>query len=318
VLDGIRAKVGDRVKVLYSEGCKITRDGGSWQRDEVFPSDPDQDRKQIARARKVAKQADVIVLCIGCNEQASREAWSLKHMGDRTSLDLIGRQDELVKAMLETGKPVIVFLFNGRPLSFNYVAQNVPVIFECWYLGQECGHAVADVLFGDFNPGGKLPITIPRSVGHLPAYYNHKPSARRGYLFDEVSPLFPFGFGLSYTTFEFKKLRLAKKNIHRNESTRVFIDVKNTGKRAGTETVQLYIRDLVSSVTRPVKELKGFAKVSLRPGESKTVALEITPESLAFHDIDMNYTVEPGEFEIMVGNSSRDMDLQKVILTVVN
>jgi beta-glucosidase len=317
VLDGIRAKVGDRVKVLYSEGCKITRDGGSCQRDEVFPSDPDQDRKQIAQARKVAKQADVIVLCIGCNEQASREAWSLKHMGDRTSIDMIGRQDELVKAMLETGKPVIVFLFNGRPLSINYVAQNVPVIFECWYLGQECGHAVADVLFGDFNPGGKLPITIPRSVGHLPVYYNHKPSARRGYLFDEVSPLFPFGFGLSYTTFEFKKLRLAKKNIRRNESTRVFIDVKNTGKRTGTETVQLYIRDLVSSVTRPVKELKAFTKVSLQPGESKAVELEITPASLAFYDIDMKYTVEPGEFEIMVGNSSRDADLQKVLLNVV-
>ena len=160
----------------------------------------------------------------------------------------------------------LFFLFNGRPLSINYVAQNVPAICECWYLGQECGHAVADVLFGDFNPGGKLPITIPRSVGHLPAYYNHKPSARRGYLFDEVSPLFPFGFGLSYTTFEFKKLRLAKKNIRRNESTRVLVDVKNTGKRAGTETVQLYIRDLFSSVTRPVKELKGFAKVSLTTG----------------------------------------------------
>ena len=317
VLDGICAKVGDRVKVLYSEGCKITREGGSWHRDEVFPSDPDQDRRQIAQARKVAKRADVIVLCIGCNEQASREAWSLTHMGDRTSLDLIGRQDELVKAMLETGKPVIVFLFNGRPLSINYVAQNVPAIFECWYLGQECGHAVADVLFGDFNPGGKLPISIPRSVGHLPVYYSHKPSARRGYLFDDVSPLFPFGFGLSYTTFEFKKLRLAKKNIRRNESTRVLVDVKNTGKRAGTETVQLYLRDVFSSVTRPVKELKGFAKVLLQPGESKTVALEITPASLSFYDIDMKYTVEPGEFEIMVGNSSRDADLRKVVLNVV-
>ena len=145
---------------------------------------------RLPRRSKVAKQADVIVLAIGGNEQTSREAWSLNHMGDRTSLDLIGRQEELVKAMLATGKPVIVFLFNGRPLSINYVAQNVPVIFECWYLGQETGHAVADVLFGDFNPGGKLPITIPRSVGHLPAFYNYKPSARRGYLFDDVSPLY--------------------------------------------------------------------------------------------------------------------------------
>jgi beta-glucosidase len=317
VLDGIRAKVGGRARVVYSEGCKITADGGSWQHDEVQLSDAKQDRRQIAGARKLARQADAIVLCIGCNEQGSREAWNTKHLGDRASLDLLGRQDELVKAMLATGKPVVVVLFNGRPLSINYVAQNVPAICECWYLGQECGHAVADVLFGDFNPGGKLPISIPRSVGHLPVYYSHKPSARRGYLFDDVSPLFPFGFGLSYTTFEFNRLRLAKKNIRRNESTRVFIDVKNTGKRAGTETVQLYIRDLFSSVTRPVKELKGFAKVSLKPGESKTMALDIKPESLMFHDLDMKYTVEPGDFEIMVGSSSRDADLQKVILTVV-
>ena len=317
VLDGIRAKVGEKVKVVYSEGCKITADGGSWQRDEVCLSDEKSDRRQIAEARKAAKSADVIVLCIGCNEQGAREAWSIKHMGDRTSLDLLGRQDELVKAMLETGKPVVVVLFNGRPLAINYVAQNVPAICECWYLGQECGHAVADVLFGDFNPGGKLPISIPRSVGHLPVYYSHKPSARRGYLFDEVSPLFPFGFGLSYTKFEFSNLRLTKKRIRQNQSTRIQVDLKNTGKRAGTETVQLYIRDQFSSVTRPVKELKGFTKVALKPGESKTIALEITPESLAFHDVDMNYIVESGDFEIMVGNSSRDGDLQKVMLTVV-
>jgi beta-glucosidase len=237
-------------------------------------------------------------------------------MGDRTSLDLIGRQDELVNAMLATGKPVIVFIFNGRPLSINNVAQNVPVVFECWYLGQECGRAVADVLFGDFNPGGKLPISIPRSAGHLPSFYNHKPSARRGFLFADVSPLYPFGFGLSYTSFQIKNVRLAKKKIKRSENTRVSADVTNTGKCAGTETVQLYIRDLVSSVTRPVKELKGFQKVSLQPGETKTVTLEITPGSLAFYDVKLKYVVEPGEFEVMVGNSSRDGDLQKVILTV--
>ena len=315
VLDGIRAKVGDRVKVLHNEGCKITV-GGSWNQDDVTPSNPIKDRKQIAEAVEVAKQADVIVLAIGGNEQTSREAWNLKHMGDRTNLDLIGRQEELVKAMLATGKPVIVFLFNGRPLSINYVAKNVPVIFECWYLGQETGHAVADVLFGDFNPGGKLPISFPRSVGHLPVFYNYKPSARRGYLFDDVSPLFPFGYGLSYTGFEIRNVRLAKKKIRRNETTRVLVDVKNAGKRAGTETVQLYLRDLVSSVTRPVKELKGFQKISLQPGETKTVSLEIAPDSLAFYDLKMKYVVEPGEFEIMVGNSSRDCDLQKVILTV--
>jgi beta-glucosidase len=315
VLDGIKAKVGDRVKVLYSEGCKITV-GGSWNQDAVTPSDPAEDRKQIAGAVDIAKQADVIVLAIGGNEQTSREAWNLKHMGDRTDLDLIGCQNELVKAMLATGKPVIVFLFNGRPLAINYVAENVPVIFECWYLGQETGHAVADVLFGDFNPGGKLPISFPRSAGHLPVFYNHKPSARRGYLFADVSPLLAFGYGLSYTNFEIKNVRLARKKIRRNESAHMMADVTNTGQRAGTETVQLYIRDLASSVTRPVKELKGFRKISLHPGETKTVIIEITPGSLAFYDVKMKYVVEPGEFEIMVGSSSRDCDLQKVILTV--
>jgi beta-glucosidase len=315
VLDGIKAKVGNRVKVLYSEGCKITV-GGSWQQDEVVASDPAEDRRQIKEAVKVAKQADVIILAIGGNEQTSREAWGLKHMGDRTSLDLVGRQDELVDAMLATGKPVVVLLFNGRPLSINHVAKNVPVIFECWYLGQECGRAVADVLFGEVNPGGKLPISIPRSAGHLPVFYNYKPSARRGYLWDDVSPLFPFGFGLSYTTFKVGNVRLAKKRIARGGSTRVLVDVTNTGERAGSEVVQMYLRDCVSSVTRPVKELKGFQKVWIEPGETQTVSLDITPESLAFYDVRMNYVVEPGEFEVMVGNSSRDADLQKVILSV--
>ncbi|HWR13374.1 MAG TPA: glycoside hydrolase family 3 N-terminal domain-containing protein [Terriglobales bacterium] len=316
VLEGIKACVGNKAQVLYSEGCKITR-GGSWNQDDVVPSDPEEDRKQIAEAVDVAKKSDVIVLAIGGNEQTSREAWSLKHMGDRTNLDLIGRQDELVKAMVETGKPVIVFLFHGRPNSINYISQNVPAIFECWYLGQECGTAVAEVLFGDFNPGGKLPISVPRSAGHLPVFYNYKPSARRGYLFDDVTPLYPFGYGLSYTTFELKNVRLAKKRIAKDGSTRVAVDVTNTGKHEGTEVVQMYIRDIVSSVTRPVKELKGFAKISLKPGETKTVDLDITPELLKFWDVNMKYVVEPGEFEVMVGTSSRDQDLQKVVLQVI-
>lgn len=315
LLEGIRAKVGDRVQVPYSEGCKITV-GGSWNQDLVTPGQPEDDRRQIHEAVKVAQNADVILLAIGGNEQTSREAWSLKHMGDRTRLRMVGQQQELVTTMLSTGKPVVVFLFNGSPLSIHYLQENVQAIFECWYLGQETGHAVADVLFGDYNPGGKLPITIPRSAGHLPAFYNYKPSARRGYLFDSASPLYPFGFGLSYTTFAFKNVRLAKKNIRVGQSTQVLVDVKNTGKRAGTEVVQMYIRDCVSSVTRPVKELKGFQKISLRPNESRTVALDITPESLAFYDLHMKYVVEPGDFEIMVGNSSSDADLQKVILTV--
>ena len=315
VLEGIRARAGASAQVLYSEGCKITI-GGSWNQDEVVPSDAVEDRRQIAEAVKVAQDADVIILAIGDNEQTSREAWNLKHMGDRPSLDLIGRQEELVQAMVQTGKPLVILLFNGRPVSTNYAAENVPVIFECWYLGQETGHAVADVLFGDHNPGGKLPISIPRSAGHLPAFYNYKPSARRGYLFDEVSPLFAFGYGLSYTTFTFRNVRLERKKIRRTGSTRVLVEVTNTGKRAGSEVVQMYIRDLFGSVTRPIKELKGFQKVFLAAGETKTVAIDITPESLAFYDIEMKYVVEPGDFEIMVGNSSRDRDLQKLILRV--
>jgi beta-glucosidase len=315
VLQGIRERVGDQVEVLYSEGCKITV-GGSWNADPVSLSDPEQDRKQIAEAIVVAKKADVIVLALGGNEQTSREAWSLQHMGDATKLELVGQQEDLVNAMLATGKPVILFLFNGRPISLGALAQKVPAIVECWYLGQETGHAVAEVLFGDFNPGGKLPITFPRSSGHLPAYYNHKPSARRGYLFDDVTPRYAFGYGLSYTTFQISEVRLEKKKIKRHQSTRVLAKVTNTGTREGAEVVQMYIRDLVSSVTRPVKELKGFTKVALQPGETTTVTLEITPESLAFYDVEMKYVVEPGEFEIMVGSSSRDEDLQKVILQV--
>jgi beta-glucosidase len=315
VLDGIREKAGKRIKVLYSEGCKITI-GGNWNQDEVVPSDPEEDRRQIAEAVEVAKQADVIVLAIGGNEQTSREAWGLNHMGDRTSLDLIGRQQELVEAMVAMGKPVIVFLFNGRPLSINYLSQHGQVIYECWYLGQETGRAVADVLFGDYNPGGKLPISIPRSAGHLPVFYNYKPSARRGYLFDDVSPLYAFGYGLSYTSFSITNARLMKKRIPRNGSTRVLVDVTNSGRREGTEVVQLYIRDVVSSVTRPVKELKGFKKVRLAPGESTTITFDITPDLLKFYDVNMKYVVEPGDFELMIGNSSRNEDLTRLNLQV--
>jgi beta-glucosidase len=315
VLDGIKERVGKRIKVLYSEGCKITV-GGNWNQDEVVPSDPEEDRKQIAEAVRVARKADVIVLAIGGNEQTSREAWGLNHMGDRTSLDLIGRQNELVSAMAKLGKPVIAFLFNGRPLSINLLSQKVPVIYECWYLGQETGRAVADVLFGDYNPGGKLPITVPRSAGHLPVFYNYKPSARRGFLFDDVSPLYAFGYGLSYTRFSIGNPRLEKKKIRIDGSTRLHVDVTNTGECEGAEVVQLYIRDRVSSVTRPVKELKSFKKVRLQPGETTIVEFEITPALLSFYDIEMKFVVEPGEFELMVGNSSRDADLTKLILQV--
>jgi beta-glucosidase len=313
-LEGIRAKAAG-LKVLYAEGCKITV-GGSWNQDDVTPSNPEDDRRQIAEAVEVAKQADVVVLAVGGNEQTSREAWALNHMGDRANLDLPGHQEELIMAVLETGKPVIAFLFHGRPNSINLLAARVPVIFECWYLGQETGRAVADVLFGDFNPGGKLPIIVPRSAGHLPVFYNYKPSARRGYLFDDVSPLYAFGYGLSYTTFRVANARLSKKSMKRGGACKVMADVTNTGRRAGSEVVQLYIRDVVSSVTRPVKELKAFERVYMEPGETRSVTFEITEDSLAFWNIDMKYVVEPGEFVVMVGTSSRDCDLEKLTLNV--
>ena len=315
VLQGVRLRAPADVEVLYHEGCKITV-GGSWVEDEVTAADPEENRRSIREAAAVAAQADVVVLAIGDNEQTSREAWAANHLGDRPSLDLVGQQDELFEAVAATGKPVVVLLFSGRPLSIRRVAERADAILELWYLGQETGTAVANVLFGDVNPGGKLPMTIPRSVGHVPAYYNYKPSARRGYLFDSVAPLFPFGFGLSYTTFAFENLRLEKEVVGTDESTRVLIDVVNTGPRAGDEVVQLYVRDLVSSVTRPVKELKGFQRLTLGPGERRTVAFDVTPEHLAFYDINMEWRVEPGEFRLMVGSSSRDEDLQSVTLRV--
>jgi beta-xylosidase len=316
VLKGIQEKVGTTAKVVYSEGCKITI-GGSWNDDAVvFPSEED-DRKSIREAVEVAKKSDIVILAIGDNEQTSREAWSKIHMGDRANLELIGRQNDLVGAIAATGKPIVVLLFNGRPNSINFVNNHVPAIVECWYLGQETGNAIANVLFGDYNPGGKLPISFPRSAGHLPCYYNYKPSARRGYLQDDVTSLFPFGFGLSYTTFNLSNVRIEKATIRSNESTKILVDVKNTGTRAGEEVVQMYIRDMVSSVTRPIKELKGFKRIMLQPGETKTIPLPILPEHLAFTNIHKQYVVEPGDFEIMVGNSSRDQDLMKATLHVV-
>jgi beta-glucosidase len=316
VLQGIKEKAGKEFTVLYSEGCKNTV-GGAWEEDVVTLPDPDDNRKLIAEAVATARKADTVILVLGDNEQTSREAWSNVHLGDRASLELFGMQNELVKAVVETGKPTVVVLFNGRPNSIGYVAAHVPAIVECWYLGQETGVAVADVLFGDFNPGGKLPISIPRSVGHIPCYYNHKPSARRGYLFDDISALYPFGYGLSYTSFCFTNVRLEKSVIGLDESTTVLVDVKNSGSRAGDEVVQVYIRDVVSSVTRPVKELKGFKKVGLKPGESQTIAFTVSPEQLSFTNVDKDFVVEAGDFEIMVGNSSRDQDLTKVMLHVV-
>ena len=302
------------MQVNYAEGCKITKDGQNWNTDKIELSNPEDDKKLIAEAVEVAKKSEVTVLFLGGNEQTSREAWAKNHLGDRSNLGLVGMQNELVKQILATGKPTVVFLFNGSPLTFNYINDNVLAIFECWYLGQETGTAIAEVLFGDHNPSGKLPITLPRSEGQIPVYYNYKPSAKRGYIFDTTDPLYPFGFGLSYTTFSYDNLRISNPKIKKDGSTMVTIEVTNKGTMKGDEIVQMYIRDEVSSVTRPIKELKGFKRITLNPGEMKVVEFLIDPSRLAFYDINMNYVVEAGYFNILVGPSS--VDTKKVRMEV--
>jgi beta-glucosidase len=310
VLDGIRQKVGDALTVLHAEGCGLTqstRDAGQmWWDDEILPPDPARDAALIAEAAATAEKADAVLLVLGDNEQTCREGWSESHLGDRDSLDLPGRQEELLRAVVATGKPVALLLLNGRPASINYAAAHVPAILEGWYLGQAGGTAVANILFGEVNPGGKLPITFPRSAGQIPAYYYHKPSARRGYVFADKEPLFPFGHGLSYTTFAYSNLTLSAERVGVGETAVLSVDVTNTGDRPGDEVVQFYVRDLLSEwVTRPVKLLKGFQRVTLQPGETRRVTFPVGPEQLQYWDETMRLTVEPGEFELMVGGSSR-------------
>jgi beta-glucosidase len=318
ILQGIKDKVGNQIKVNYAEGCRITTsEEPSWHKDDVRLSNPADDDARIAEAVKAARASDVAVVVVGDNVETTREGWAENHLGDRDSLDLLGRQNDLVKAIVETGKPTIVFLIGGRTLSINYIAQHVPAVFEGWYLGQETGTAVADVLFGDYNPAGKLPVTMPRNAGQLPYFYYHKPSARRGYLFSDKDPLFAFGHGLSYTTFKYANLRVTPDKTGPEGRATVTAEVTNTGQRAGDEVVQMYIRDEVGSVTRPVKELKGFTRIHLKPGETKTVQFAITPDKLSFLDEDMNRVVEPGTFSIMVGPSSRTDKLLTVKLEIL-
>lgn len=302
-------------RTLYAQGLEVT-EPGSWYKDPVIASDETLERQRMSEAIRVARQADIIVLAVGGNELTSREAWVEGHWGDRPSLEMVGLQNELIDALAATGKPIIGLVFGGRPLNIQNLVDKSQAVFQCWYPGQETGHAVADVLFGDVNPSGKLPISMPRTAGHIPAFYNHKPTARRGYLFADVSALYPFGYGLSYSSFTFAPPTLSNTTIASDGTTTLSVEVSNTGARAGAEVVQVYLRDLVSSVTRPVKELKGFQKVFLEAGASTVVEIEIGPEELSFFDVNMDWTVEAGEFEIMVGNSSRDEDLQKLILVV--
>src|SRR5260370_5052872 len=233
VLQGIKDKVGKAGEVSYAEGCKITETFPDWDANKVVLGDPALNATRIQEAVKGAQRADLVVLALGGNEQTSREAWSPEHQGDRDSLDLLGNQDDLVKAILALGKPGVVFLQHGRPNSINYIAEHVPAIVEGWYLGPEGGTAGADVLFGDYNPRGKLPVTFPRSVGDLPDFYNHKPSANRSYAFSTRQPLFPFGYGLSYTTFKFENLRVEPGQIQPGGIAKVSVDVTNTGTREG-------------------------------------------------------------------------------------
>ena len=318
VLDGIKAKVGQKVKVLYAEGCKITtapQGFRGWWANDVQLVDPKTQTGSIQAAVDAAKKADVSILVVGENESTNREAWAENHLGDRDSLDLLGAQNDLVKAVVETGKPVVVLLLNGRPLSINYIAEKVPAILEGFYLGEEGGTAAADVIFGDANPGGKLPITFPHTVGALPDYYNQKPSANRSYEFSTRKPLFPFGYGLSYTTFKFDNLKVEPQQILQSGTATVSVDVTNTGTREGDEVPQFYIHQRIASVTQPVMQLKGFQRITLKPGEKRTVTFNVTPETLSILNIDMHRVVEPGVFDMMVGPSSDKTSAVK--LTVV-
>lgn len=308
ILDGIRERLAATgVNVLYAKGCKITNGTPGWRgwyENNVKVVDPQSQQDDIRAAASTARQADVAIVVIGGDETTTREAWNEQHLGDRSSLDLLGAQEQLVKAVFDTGTPTIVFLINGRPLSTNWVAANIPAILEGWYLGAEGGTAAAQILFGDINPGGKLPVTFPRSVGQLPDFYDHKPSRNRSYAFVDNSPLFPFGYGLSYTTFHFDNLRVSPTKMNPDDTATVSVDVTNTGSREGDEVAELYIHQRLSTVTQPVMALRGFKRISLQAGQTTTVQFKLTPDSLSILDENMKRVVQPGAFDIMVGPSS--------------
>ena len=297
-LQGIKNRAPDSVSVHFAEGCDVL----------------DLSRDKFEEAIQLAKRADVAVLCMGNSVMTEGE-----HR-DRCDLDLPGLQEDLIKEISKTGTPVVVVLVSGSMVVMGKWADRVHAIVEAWYPGEEGGNAIADVLFGHVNPGGRLPITFAKKTGQLPLFYNYIPSGRTHDYVDlrGEQTQYPFGFGLSYTTFAYGKPKLEKSKISKDESTFIQVDVTNTGKMAGDEVVQMYIHDTVSSLVRPIKELKGFKRITLEPGETQSVRLEITPEKLAFHNADLDCVVEPGEFEIMVGSSSRDKDLQTVVLTVTD
>ncbi len=291
LLAALRAKLLPRTKINYAKGCDA-------------PCATDEGFNEAVRA---ARDSEATVLVLGESADMSGEAAS------RSSLDLPGRQNDLLKAIHATGKPYAVVLMNGRPLTINWAAENSPAILETWFAGTQGGPAIADALFGDVNPGGKLPVTFPRAVGQLPLYYNHKKTGRppdannkytSKYLDVPWTPLFPFGHGLSYTQFRLTGLQLSAARIAPDGRLTVSVEVENIGRREGDEVVQLYLTDAASSVTRPVKELKGFERVTLRPGERRRVQFTLAPEHLGFYDREMRFRVEPGAFGVAVGTSS--------------
>ena len=293
VLEGIKNKVASKTKVTYVRGCNVIGN----------------DLNEINKAKEAAKSADVAIVVIG--ESGNMGKGGTNGEGnDIASLDLTGMQEDLLKAVHSTGTPTIVVLINGRALSIRWAAENSPAIVEAWMCGEQGGNAVADVLFGDVNPGGKLPVTIPRHVGQLPVYYNHSKNKWDKYVDMPSTPLYEFGYGLSYTTFEYSNLQIIPDKINPAGEAQIILDVKNSGKVKGDEVAQLYINDVISSVSTPVKELRGFTKISLEPGETKTVKFNILPEDLSLFDVNMKEVVEPGTFEVMVGSSSEDIRLK--------
>ncbi len=309
VLQGIKEFAGDSFKVLYAEGCKLTTNHATgWLVNEKpVLNDPAEDSRLTDEAVAVALKSDAVLLVLGENELLRREAWNEDHEGDRDSLELVGRQHDLARAILATGKPVAVLLLNGGPLAVNYLQEHAPAIIEGWYLGQETGHAVADIVFGRASPSGKLTVTFPRNVGQIPAYYDHQPSRFRHYVISDSTPLYPFGHGLTYASFSYKNLQVTPARMTPGGTARVSVEVTNTGAVSADEVVQLYIHAMTSLPVRPVLELKDFARVPLKPGETRIVIFDLSPDKLEAFDLKMQRTVQPGNFEVLVGRSSVDV-----------
>lgn len=313
LLDGVRQIVGSD-RVVHAPGVYITRSDDR-SADEVLLADPERNRRLITEAVELARDADVLIIAIGDTEQTSREGFASYHLGDRTSLDLLGEQNDLIDALHALNIPMVVCAVNGRPPSWPNVIAKANALLECWYPGQEGGTAMAETLFGGVNPGAKLPLSVVRNEGQVPYFYNHKPSARLGYLFDDKEPLFHFGHGLSYTTFDIGGPELSSNQIAEGSELGVAVSIKNTGSCSGDEVVQLYIRDDVASVTQAVKVLKAFKRVTLQPGETMKIHFLLPADAFKIWDSEMNQCIEPGTFTIMVGPDSVQLKSASVEIT---